>query len=63
MSYFQASMYIINTDNLNWELIFTLDSWNDIFTRENIVFLRVLKYDSVSVAKNSVSHWCLWNKW
>ena len=25
-------------DNLNWELIFTLDCWNDIFTRKKIVF-------------------------
>ena len=45
-------MYIIlvyfinfNMDNLNWELIFTLDCWNDILTRKNIVFLHVLKYD------------------
>ena len=31
-------------DNLNWELIFTLDCWNDIFTRKKIVFLLYSTY-------------------
>ena len=41
---------------LNWELIFNLDCWNDIFTL--CVEIRFF-----SVAKSSVSHWCLWNKY